>query len=113
MIVQWCCKGVEDLPPQVVRSILTDGVGLSCRFFQLNDPMPYSVAAARLTEYHLDLHVNHYDEAEPSTGLAVRDITPFISLSAGCVERNTLLKTNILYGARRTALAFATQNGRV
>jgi hypothetical protein len=57
--------------------------------------------------------VNHYDEQESESGQAVCDITPFISLSAGCVERNVLLKTNVLHGARRTALAFATKNGQV
>ena len=113
MIVQWCCKGVEDLPVEQIRSILTDGFGLACRFAQLNEPMPYAVAADRLTEYHLDLHVNHYDEIEPESGSAVRDVTPFISLSAGCIERSILLKTNVLHGAQRTALAFATRDGRL
>lgn len=108
MIVQWCCKGVPDLDAERARHILTGGAGLTCRLWQENDPLPYPDAAARLTEHHLDLHVNHYDEADPSGGGLVKDLTPFISLSAGCVDRDVLLRTNILHPAQRTALDFAT-----
>jgi hypothetical protein len=65
-----------------------------------------------MTERDLNLHVNHYDEVDPRTGTAVSDQTPFISLSAGCVDRDTLKKTNVLHPALRTALEFATDLAR-
>jgi hypothetical protein len=112
MIVQWCCKGVKDLESAVVREILAGGAGLVCRLWQTRGRLPLKEATSRLTEYHLDLHVNHYEDKEPATGLKVRDVTPFLSLSAGCVQRIVLLETNVLHPARRTALRFATDWGQ-
>jgi hypothetical protein len=112
MIVQWCCKGVANISKHEAHNILTGGAGLLCRLWQKDDPLRISEATTRLTEHHLDLHVNHYDDQEAATGLPVRDVTPFLSLSAGCVSRDMLLKTNVLHRARRTALAFGTEQGR-
>lgn len=112
MIVQWCCKGVGGIEHQEVRDILSSGTGLACRLWQLNDPLPYNRAVSRLSERHLDLHVNHYDEVDPDEGKRVRNLTAFISLSAGCIDRDVFLKTNVLHRARRTALEFATDQGR-
>jgi hypothetical protein len=62
----------------------------------------------QLTERNLDLHINNYNFPDPVTGVPFHDITPFISLSAGCVERDVMLKTNVTHTALRTALEFAT-----
>lgn len=112
MIVQWCCKGVKNLSPSEVKWILMGQVGLRCRFWQLNDPLRYDVAVERLTERDLDLHVNHYDEVDPATGIEVRNQTVFISLAAGCVERDALRRRNVLHPALRTALFFATERAQ-
>lgn len=114
MIVQWCCKGVGEIGAKQVRSILTDGVGLTCRLWQTSrhGMLHYPEAVKRLSEHHLDLHVNHYDETDPQTGKKVSDTTPFISLSAGCVDRDVATRTNVIKPARRTALAFATGLGQ-
>lgn len=111
MIVQWCCRGVGDLTRADVEHILSTGVGLRCRYWPWDGALSYDVATARLTERYLDLHVNHYDEVDPDTGRLVKEISPFISLSAGCVDRRKLLRTNKIHPARRTALDFATQSG--
>jgi hypothetical protein len=112
MILQWCCKGVSGIGPSEARGILTDGPGLICRLWQANNPLPYGLAMEQLSEHHLDLHVNHYDDLDPETGTRTRDVTAFISLSAGCVDRDIMLKTNVVNPARRTALEFATDLGR-
>lgn len=114
MIVQWCCKGMNDIGPDQVKQILSDQTGLSCRFWQerKDGVLPYPEALDRLSERDLDLHVNHYDEDDPVSGEPVKDRTVFISLSAGCVERNALRTRNELHPALRTALVFATDNGR-
>ena len=111
MIVQWCCKGVGDLPSRTIWGIFASGAGLKCRLWQLNSPLKTTEVVDRLTELHLDLHVNQYGRMEPG-GKLVRDVTPFLSLSAGCVTRSTLLRTNVLHRAQRTALGFATNWGR-
>jgi hypothetical protein len=67
-------------------------------------------AMRRLTERNLDRHVNKFDINEPGSGRPFCDITPFISLSAGCVDRRVVLETNIVHRALRTALEFATTN---
>jgi hypothetical protein len=112
LIVQWCCKGIGGIEPAEVRTILTSQAGLRCRLWQLLEPLPYDQAVERLTERDLDLHVNHYDAVDARSGKEVRDQTPFISLSAGCVDRNSLRKKHVLHPALRTALAFATDLGR-
>ena len=111
MIVQWCCRGVGDLTRGEVEAILGNQVGLRCRYWPRDRPLPYDIALGRLTERYLDLHVNDYDGIDSVTGKRVRDISPFISLSAGCVDRRTLLRTNVIHPARRTALEFATDDG--
>jgi len=111
MIVQWCCRGVGNLTPDEVEEILRDQVGLTCRYWPRGGKLPYGVALNRLTERYLDLHVNHYDAIDSVTGKRMCDISPFISLSAGCVDRRTLMRTNVIHPARRTALEFATEEG--
>src|SRR5262249_3697005 len=59
---------------------------------------------AKLTSANLDLHINSYATIE-------RD-TPFISLAAGCVERDVFYRTNRIYPAERVALEFATEFGQ-
>jgi hypothetical protein len=110
MIIQWCCKGIRDLPERDVRQMLMNRVGLRCRYWIGCDPNPFPVADAMegLTEQGLDLHVNHYDYQDPATGRPYYETTPFISLSAGCVDRNTTVHTNKTYRAFQTALDFAT-----
>ena len=110
MIIQWCCKGIQDLPKRDVQNILTDPVGLKSRYWLSTDPNPFPISQAlqRLTEQDLDLHVNHYNYRDPATGRPFYETTPFISLSAGCVDRDTTIHTNKTYRAFQTALDFAT-----
>jgi hypothetical protein len=111
MIVQWCCRGISDLTPSDVEQILGNQVGLTCPYWPRHSPLRYDIALSRLTENHLDLHVNYYEAIDPDTACPVSEITPFISLSAGCVDRHKLLRTNVMHPARRTALEFATDGG--
>jgi hypothetical protein len=111
MIVQWCCRGVGNLTRAEVEDILDNQVGLTCPYWPRDRALPYGIALGRLTERYLDLHVNHYDAIDAETGKRVFEISPFISLSAGCVDRRTLMRTNVIHPARRTALEFATDDG--
>lgn len=110
MIVQWCCKGFARMSEVDARAILSNGTGIRCRSWLAADPQPFPIEESlrRLTERNLDLHINNYSFRDPVTGVPFHDLTPFISLSAGCVERDTTLKTNVTHTALRTALDFAT-----
>lgn len=110
MIVQWCCKGIAKLAERDVRWILAGGTGIRCRSWLTISPKPFPLGRnlARLTEHNLDLHVNNYSYPDPVTGEPFHDTTPFISLSAGCVERQVTAQTNETHSALRTALTFAT-----
>jgi hypothetical protein len=111
MIVQWCCKGIANLDEAEARSILSQGSGLRCRSWLAlppGQPFPLGPNLKRLTERNLDLHINNYNFPDPVTGKPFHETTPFISLSAGCVERDVTIKTNVTHSALRTALDFAT-----
>ena len=110
MIIQWCCKGIKDLSEKEVHTILTDPTGLRCRYWFSFDPNPFPISEAlgRLTEPDLNLHVNHYSHKDSKSGKPYCETTPFISLSAGCVDRDTTVQTNRTYRALQTALDFAT-----
>ncbi|MFE9917646.1 hypothetical protein ACFYPG_21055 [Micromonospora sp. NPDC005553] len=92
------------------RSILSDGTGIRCRSWLIMDPEPFPIDEnlRRLTERNLELHINNYSYRDPVSNVPFHDVTPFISLSAGCVERDVTLKTNVTHTALRTALDFAT-----
>jgi hypothetical protein len=113
MIIQWCVKGVGGIAPDDWKEIM-ERKGLICAWWQQIEPQPFPIGdvPARLTPAHLDRHVNNYSAKDPDTGLRVCERTPFISLAAGSVERHKFLRTNQIHRARRTALRFATQNGR-
>ncbi len=64
---------------------------------------PHEVENA-LTEPHLYRHLHDYQNFGP--------YTPFISVAAGCVERDALLAQNSVYSAIDTALEFATDAGQ-
>ena len=70
--------------------------------------LPSIRGASRLTEHDLNLHVNHYNYNDPATGKPYYEVTPFISLAAGCSTATPTIHTNKTYRAFQTALDFAT-----
>jgi hypothetical protein len=113
MIVQWCVKGVRGRFPNEPSDIglteneavdlVQNGHGIQCNWWRRVRWISPLQIRQKLTATNLDLHVNNYS--------AVRDDTPFISVTAGCVERSTYMRTNVIHMAEDTALAFATENG--
>jgi len=112
VIVQWCCKGLAKIEEPTVRAMLTDPLGLICQdwlaYVRDAQPFPVSRAMHRLSEANLHRHVNDFAGPDPGTGRPFSQVTPFISLSAGCVDRDVLTKTNRTHRALSTALNFAT-----
>lgn len=65
----------------------------------------------KLTLQNLDWHLNHYDEPDPLMGNApFYENTPFISATAGVVERDVFAARNIVFDPLMTAIQFATRD---
>jgi hypothetical protein len=113
MFVQWCVKGIrgrrngepndEGLTPEAAIELVRGGDGIQCNWWRRVHTIMPSEIRQKLTTANLDLHVNNYNH--------IYNDTPFISLTAGCVERDTFYRTNRVLPAEDTALMFATRNG--
>jgi hypothetical protein len=67
----------------------------------------------RLTDRNLDWHQNRYGDPDPLEGNEpFGRHTPFISVTAGSVERDVVRLRNILHPAWQVALEFATDGWR-
>ncbi len=107
MIIQRVIKGIGGISCHDAKNILHDGifcnlwrnVGLSSTFDTLT----------RLTERNLDWHQNRYKTPDPlEGGQPFYKHTPFISTTAGTIERDPNLTLNIIKPAYLIALEFAT-----
>jgi hypothetical protein len=105
-----CIKGMNGITLADAQAILVKR-GLACSWWRNARQISSSEIDERLTSEELDLHVNSFDEKHPTRGGLVREETPFISLTAGSVERNAFWKTNEINPAHRVALNFATSFG--
>ncbi len=112
MYVQWCAKGIPGLTKAQAEAILAARVGLVCRWWRNMNPLPMDQVSDKLTLENLDRHVNAYSQLDPQTGRPFCDATPFISLTAGTVDRDLLMKTTVSHTAAWTAAMFATEGGQ-
>lgn len=116
MIVQWCIKGISGEPGDGIdeedaRDII-NREGIECNWLRnVSYPPSHSEIQAKLTETHLYWHVHGYDKTFPGSNMPFGEETPFISLSAGCVDRDVYRAQNVVHPARLTALEFATGMG--
>lgn len=112
MIVQWCVKGMAfNGGDQEARSLIDAREGIQCNWWRDVHRITASGVRDKLTDANLNLHVNHFTAIDPATKRQFRELTPFISLTAGTVERDAAAKTNIIRRARATALWFGTSFG--
>lgn len=112
MIVQWCIKGLSLSGDDEAKEILGRRSGLCCSWWRAVHTISATECRQKLTVAALDHHVNHFKTIDPDTGLPYGDRSPFISLTAGVVERDAAKQTNHVRGARQTALWFGTNFGR-
>ena len=113
MFVQWCVKGVrgrQDGEPASAglidsdaRAVVDKGTGILCNWWRNVGTISPQETREKLTAFNLDRHIHDYD--------TFKDETPFISLSAGCVERDVALRLNRVHEAQDVALRFATNWG--
>jgi hypothetical protein len=112
VFVQTCIKGINGIGSAEAKAIL-NGDGILCNWWRRVHSISPNEMNERLTSANLDLHINSYGEPHPTLPGKVMEETPFISLTAGCVERSVFLKTNFAHPAHRTALWFASDFGKL
>ena len=113
MFVQWCIKGVRGRLPgedagigmddAQADDVVLNGEGILCNWWRNVGRISTSARRAKLTAANLDRHVHDYD--------TFGSHTPFISLTAGCVERDIAMRLNRVHEAQDVALRFGTDWG--
>lgn len=115
MIFQKVLKGISDLDPATAQDIVDKGI-LSNWWRKAGTIQPEEIKI-HLTLQNADLHVNHYHKKVPATNPLhllhkgkFGEVSPFISTTAGVVQRNGFKRINIIFPPFITALRFATKN---
>jgi hypothetical protein len=81
-------------------------MGLLCNWWrQVGNITPHQIRG-KLNAPNLNMHINHFTLNNFNTD------SPFISMSAGTMERDAVAMTNYAHRARRTALWFGTNFGQ-
>lgn len=111
MFVQMCVKGINDITLADAKDILRKR-GLACAWWRIARHISSAEIDERLTAEELDLHLNSFDEKHPGRGGLVKNETPFVSLTAGSVQREAFLAQNVVHPAHEVAMDFATGFGR-
>jgi len=117
MIFQKVLKGISELSEPDVNTIISQS-GIISNWWRKKNTITNGEIKEELTEQNLMKHLNHYNQPLPSShkwfslGKTYGDVSPFISTTAGAVQRNRAKKVNIIYPSFLTALKFATKNFR-
>ena len=107
MIIQKVIKGISGIDDSKVNKIFQ--IGITCRWWSEVGQLPQSEIPQRLTDRNLRWHQNRYYEPDPREGNQPFYLrTPFISTTAGTVERDSFLRKHNFYSAKDVALNFAT-----
>ncbi|GAA1279780.1 hypothetical protein Psi02_78530 [Planotetraspora silvatica] len=112
MIVQWCIKGISLGGDDEAKQLIDSGEGLHCNWWRDVHTITPLQIREKLTSTNADHHVNQFDGIDPGSGRPFREVTPFISFTAGTVERDAVAKTNLFHSARSVALWFGTDFGQ-
>jgi hypothetical protein len=109
MIIQRVIKGISKITQDQALRMLSEGIVRN--WWRKVNPLPQHEVPLRLTDRNLDWHQNRYNDPDPlEGGEQFRLYTPFISTTAGTVERDTFNETNIMNPAWKEALPFATDS---
>lgn len=107
VIIQRVIKGIGNLTPAQVDTIFHEGI--LCNWWRTTGHLIQKQVPDKLTDRNLDWHQNSYGKPDPlENNQPFRVNTPFISTTAGTVERDVSNRTNTITPAWKTALYFAT-----
>jgi hypothetical protein len=117
MFFQKIVKGITGIDTRTARKILLKE-GIQCSWWRKVGTISPADWQSRLNERNLEWHLNRFEDADPAEkGEPFARHTPFISATAGAVERDIAAQDNILFPAELIAASFATnafqQNGFV
>jgi hypothetical protein len=107
MIFQKVLKGIAGLSNHEAQRMLTSA-GIICGWWRRVHQITPAEVTEKLTDDNLFWHLERYDDIHPATGRPFKEDTPYISTTAGSIERNELLRANIFYPPFLTAVIFAT-----
>jgi hypothetical protein len=109
MFLQRFLKGIADVSYADASAILTQS-GIQSQWLNNDGLQAGKDIQRRMTWRNLDWHLNHYDDPDPlERKRPFKEHTPFISTTAGTIERNIAARENFTLSAFRTALEFATR----
>ncbi len=111
MIFQHVIKGINGINKATADEILLQR-GIMCNWWREQETITTSEIISKLNKRNLDWHVNRYNVTDPLTREPFSKNTPFISTTAGTVERDLLRATNVIHSALQVALEFATDGYR-
>lgn len=109
MYIQHCVKGIAGstgigastgVTKIEAFDLVASGKGIISNWWRKKNTIRPEEIASVINEGNLNRHIHDYAVFGADT--------PFISLTAGCVERDVLISSNNIYSAVDTALLFAT-----
>lgn len=109
MFIQHVLKGIHGIQDADAELAMTETGILSNWWRRVNAISP-TEKTARLTEAELERHLSRYDDFHPPSGMRYGANSPFISTTAGTVERDAWRQRNLLFPPLMTALRFATDD---
>lgn len=109
MFFQKVLKGVAGLSRQEATASFV--YGIHCNWWRRAGQINTGEIVQKLTDRNLDWHLNHYGDPDPlMNGAPFYENTPYISATAGTIERDDFLQRNFVFDPFMTALGFATHN---
>lgn len=109
MFIQHVLKGITGIDDADADAAMQD-TGLLSNWWRRVGQISPAEITARLTEEELEWHLGRYDDFHPPSGMRFGENSPFISTTAGSVERDAWQQRNLLFPPLITALAFATDD---
>lgn len=109
MFFQMVLKGIAGLSRAEADGMFHGGI--QCNWWRRVHRITPQEIVDKLTERNLDWHLNHYSDLDPTTGnVPFFENTPYISATAGAVERDAFAHRNLVFDPFLTALRFATSD---
>ncbi|HYH78733.1 MAG TPA: hypothetical protein VEX86_03030 [Longimicrobium sp.] len=109
MFIQHVLKGIHAITDADADRAMTD-TGILSNWWRRVGQISPAEKTTRLTEDELEWHLGRYDDFHPASGMRFGDNSPFISTTAGTVERDAWNQRNLLFPPLITALRFATDD---
>jgi hypothetical protein len=107
MIIQQTLKGISGIDANIANGLLAGGI--PCNLVRRRSWISFAEIPSRLSLRNLDWHQNQYNAPDPLEGNEPFSLhTPFISTTAGTVERFISTSTNVVTPAWIEAADFAT-----